>query len=177
MRWKIVEINFCSNFVVVTSLCFVVELWDTFIHILHYDHHCYYHYHQRHYHYYNHHNQQQRHYIAQYMSNGRHGVSNHRQLHCFLNSLFKRITNLANVLVLLFGLWGMQWQYQISYFQTRQGSIHCAFPVNVPSGKWHKTSLMNSQHWLRWRLGADRQQAITWGNGDPDLWRHQATMC
>ena len=26
-----------------------------------------------------------------------------------------------------------------------------------------------SQHWFRYWLGADRQQAITWGNVDPDL--------
>ena len=37
-------------------------------------------------------------------------------------------------------------------------------------------SLMISQHWFRWWLGAVRQQVITWANVDPDLCRHMASL-
>ena len=33
-----------------------------------------------------------------------------------------------------------------------QGLVSWAFPVKFPSCEYHKTSLMTSQHWLRWRL-------------------------
>ena len=35
---------------------------------------------------------------------------------------------------------------------------------------------MISQHWFRWWLGANRQQAITWANVDPDLCRQMASL-
>ena len=35
---------------------------------------------------------------------------------------------------------------------------------------------MISQHWFRLWLGAVRQQAITWANVDPVLWRHMASL-
>ena len=35
---------------------------------------------------------------------------------------------------------------------------------------------MISQHWLRWWLGAVRQQAKTWANVDPDICRHLASL-
>ena len=38
------------------------------------------------------------------------------------------------------------------------------------------TSLMISQHWFRWWLGAVRQQAITWANVDRDLCRQMASL-
>ena len=44
------------------------------------------------------------------------------------------------------------------------------------SGEYHNTSLIISQHWLRQWLGAVKQQAITWANVDPDLWRHMALL-
>ena len=38
------------------------------------------------------------------------------------------------------------------------------------------TILMISQLWLRWWLGAVRQQAITWANVNPDLCRQMAAL-
>ena len=35
---------------------------------------------------------------------------------------------------------------------------------------------MKTQWWLRWWLGAIRQQAITWANVDPDLCHHMASL-
>ena len=40
------------------------------------------------------------------------------------------------------------------------------------TGECHRTPLMISQHWLRYRLGTIRQNAITWPNDDPDLCHH-----
>ena len=48
--------------------------------------------------------------------------------------------------------------------------------VKLPSDECHWTLLMISQHWLRWWLGAVRQQAITWANFDPDLSHHMASL-
>ena len=47
--------------------------------------------------------------------------------------------------------------------------------VKLPSYKCHWTSLMISQHWFRWWLGAVRQQAITWANVDLVPCRHMAS--
>ena len=44
------------------------------------------------------------------------------------------------------------------------------------SGEYN-TSLVISQQWFRQWLGAVKQQAITWANVDPDLWRHMASLC
>ena len=38
--------------------------------------------------------------------------------------------------------------------------IHGTFPVKLPSGECHRTSLMISQHWFRYWLSTVRQQAI-----------------
>ena len=35
--------------------------------------------------------------------------------------------------------------------------------------------LMISQHWVRWWLGANRHQAISWTNDDKDPWHHGVT--
>ena len=48
--------------------------------------------------------------------------------------------------------------------------------VKLLSDKCHWTLLMISQHWFRQWLGAVRQQAITWANVDPDLWRQMASL-
>ena len=48
--------------------------------------------------------------------------------------------------------------------------------VNLPLDECRSTLLMISQHWFRQWLGAFRQQAITWANGDPDLCRHIASL-
>ena len=48
--------------------------------------------------------------------------------------------------------------------------------VNLPLDECHSTLLMISQHWVRWWLGAVRQQAITWANVDRDLCRHIAWL-
>ena len=43
--------------------------------------------------------------------------------------------------------------------------------------KWmHTTILMINQHWFRKWLGVIRQQAIAWGNPDPDLSCHMASQ-
>ena len=52
-----------------------------------------------------------------------------------------------------------------------------AFPVQLLSGNCHKNSLITSQYWLQWRLGAIRQQAITRANIDPDLCSHMGSLC
>ena len=41
---------------------------------------------------------------------------------------------------------------------------------------WSLDSLMISQYWVGWWLGAVRQQAITWAYVDPDLCRHMASL-
>ena len=46
--------------------------------------------------------------------------------------------------------------------------------VKFPSTKCQQASLMISQHWFSWWLGAIRQQAITWTNVGPDLCGHMA---
>ena len=46
-------------------------------------------------------------------------------------------------------------------------SIFCEIPI---------TSLVISQQWFRQWLGAVKQQAITWANVYPDLWRHMASL-
>ena len=51
-----------------------------------------------------------------------------------------------------------------------------SFDMKLPSGDNHWTSLMVSQHWFRWWIGAVRQQAITWANVDPDFCRHMASL-
>ena len=43
-------------------------------------------------------------------------------------------------------------------------------------GECHRTSLMISQHWFRYWLGAVRQQANTWLNVDTDLCHHMASL-
>ena len=48
--------------------------------------------------------------------------------------------------------------------------------VNLPTGDCHWTSLIISQHWFRWWLGAVRQQAITWANVDPDSCHNMASL-
>ena len=57
-----------------------------------------------------------------------------------------------------------------------QGQMSWAFRMELPLGECHKTSLMISQHWLRYWLGAIRQQAITWINDDPDIYHHMAQV-
>ena len=42
-------------------------------------------------------------------------------------------------------------------------------------GECQKNSLVIIQHWIRWWLGAIRQQAITWANVDLELWCHMAS--
>ena len=49
-------------------------------------------------------------------------------------------------------------------------------PVKLPWGECHKTSLIRSQHWFRWWLGAVRQQTITWANVDQDSWRLMSSL-
>ena len=52
------------------------------------------------------------------------------------------------------------------------GGISC----ELVSSEFRWTSLIIDQHWL----GAARQQAIIWANGDPNLcpiWRHYAKLC
>ena len=47
--------------------------------------------------------------------------------------------------------------------------------VKLPSDECQWTSLMTGQQQLSqrwWWLGAIKQQAITWGNADPDLCHH-----
>ena len=51
-----------------------------------------------------------------------------------------------------------------------------AFPVVLPSGKLHKTSLMLNQQWFGNWLGAVRHQAITWTNVDWGQWCHMASL-
>ena len=48
--------------------------------------------------------------------------------------------------------------------------------VKLPSGDFHCTSLMRSQQWFRWWLGAIRQQAMTWANVDHVLCHHKASL-
>ena len=48
--------------------------------------------------------------------------------------------------------------------------------VKLPSDECHCSLLMIRQHWIRWWLGAVRQQAITWANVDPDLCRHVVSL-
>ena len=48
--------------------------------------------------------------------------------------------------------------------------------MKLPSDECHKALLMISQHWFREWLGAVRQQAITWANVDPDLYRKMASL-
>ena len=43
-------------------------------------------------------------------------------------------------------------------------------------GECHRTSLIISQHWFRYWLGAVRQQANTWFNVDTDLCHHMASL-
>ena len=45
-----------------------------------------------------------------------------------------------------------------------------------PHHSCHRIPLMRNQHQFRWWLGATRQQAITWANVDPDLYRHMASQ-
>ena len=47
--------------------------------------------------------------------------------------------------------------------------------MKLASGECHKTSLMISQHWFKWWVGAFRQEAMTWANVDPDLCCHMQT--
>ena len=49
------------------------------------------------------------------------------------------------------------------------------FSVKFLSGEYN-TSLVISQQWFRQWLGAVKQQAITWANVYPDLWRHMASL-
>ena len=46
----------------------------------------------------------------------------------------------------------------------------------LPSDECNWILLMISQYWFRKWLGAVRQQAITWANVDPDLYRHMAWL-
>ena len=39
-----------------------------------------------------------------------------------------------------------------------------------------KHQIHDKSTWFRWWLGAVRQQAITWANGDPDLFRHMVSL-
>ena len=49
--------------------------------------------------------------------------------------------------------------------------------VKLLSDECHyRTPKMIGQHSFRWWLGAIRQQAITWANVDPKLWRHMASV-
>ena len=60
-------------------------------------------------------------------------------------------------------------------FKLISRSVFGAFPVKLPSGECHKTSLWIGQHWFREWLGAIRQQSITWTNPDLQvLWQHLA---
>ena len=49
--------------------------------------------------------------------------------------------------------------------------------VKLSPGDCYWTSLMVSQHWFRYWLGAVRHHAITWANIDPDLCHHMASLC
>ena len=48
--------------------------------------------------------------------------------------------------------------------------------VIMSSDEWHGTLLKISQYWLRWWLGTIGQQAITWTNVCPDVWRHMTSL-
>ena len=54
--------------------------------------------------------------------------------------------------------------------------IAWALTVQLLSGDCYKTSMVRSQHWLRWWLGATRQQVITWANADSDPWFHMPPL-
>ena len=54
--------------------------------------------------------------------------------------------------------------------------ISGTFPVILPSGECHKTSLMISQHWFRLWLGAGWQQTITWTSVDQVLCCHMVLL-
>ena len=51
-----------------------------------------------------------------------------------------------------------------------------AYLVKLPSHESHRTLLMISQHYLREWHCVVRQQAITWANVDPVLYRHMASL-
>ena len=61
-------------------------------------------------------------------------------------------------------------------FSNYHRQMSWAFPVKLPLGVWHKTSLMISQNCIRWWLGDGRQQANTWGYVDSDLCRHVPSL-
>ena len=48
--------------------------------------------------------------------------------------------------------------------------------VRLPYYACYWTSLMISQHWLRWWLGVVRPQAIAWAYVDPDLCRRRVSL-
>ena len=55
-------------------------------------------------------------------------------------------------------------------------SMPWAFLMKLLGGEFRRTPLIASQHWIRWWLGAVRQQAITWFIVDPDLYPHMASL-
>ena len=48
--------------------------------------------------------------------------------------------------------------------------------MKLPSGECHKTSLLMSQHWFGWWLGAVRHQAITRANVNSNICHHMASI-
>ena len=81
--------------------------------------------------------------------------STHLKLHCFN--------------IWLTGPWEMQLQFWICHFQTCIKDRYPEHPVKLPQVNATPTT-------SQLRLGAVRQQAITWANIDPSLYRHMESL-
>ena len=66
--------------------------------------------------------------------------------------------------------------FELIVFKLSEGYKSQALFVKLPSGECHNTSLMISQHWCRWWLGAARHQVINWTSVDLDLQHHMTSQ-
>ena len=66
-------------------------------------------------------------------------------------------------------LWPTFCVYHVSGFGAKRNHLMQLLLNSLAPGEYSKTSLMISQDWFRWWLGAVKQQAITWANVDTDL--------
>ena len=64
----------------------------------------------------------------------------------------------------------------VQYCNIMQLLISKAFLVKYPSGDCHGTSLIISQHWFIWQVGAVRHQAIRWANVGQGFCKHVASL-
>ena len=73
--------------------------------------------------------------------------------------------------------WDKWLRFQMYYLRTYfSDGYFGSFSVNLPSGGWQRTWLTTSQYSFKQKLGAARQQAITWAIIDPELCHHMASL-